>query len=63
MLSNCGAREDSWESLRLQGNQTSQSSRKSTLIYTGRTAAEAQILWPPDVKRRLIGKDLDAGKD
>ena len=21
------------------------------------------ILWPPDVKSRLIGKDLDPGKD
>ena len=27
------------------------------------TIAEAPILWPPDVKSRLIGKDLDAGKD
>ena len=25
--------------------------------------AEAPILWPPDVKRRFTGKDLDAGKD
>ena len=25
--------------------------------------AEAPILWPPDVKSRLIGKDSDAGKD
>ena len=25
--------------------------------------AEAPILWPPDVKNRLIGKDRDAGKD
>ena len=25
--------------------------------------AEAPILWPPDVKNLLIGKDLDAGKD
>ena len=24
---------------------------------------EAPILWPPDVKSRLIGKDRDAGKD
>ena len=31
MLSNCGAGEDSWESLVLQGDQTSQSERKSTL--------------------------------
>ena len=24
---------------------------------------EVPILWPPDVKNRLIGKDPDAGKD
>ena len=27
------------------------------------TEAEAPILWPPDVKSQLIGKDPDAGKD
>ena len=34
-------------------------------IYTGRTDAEAEapILWPPDEKSWLIGKDPDAGKD
>ena len=32
-------------------------------ILIGRTDAEALILWSPDVKRRLIGKDPDAGKD
>ena len=34
-------------------------------IYIGRTDAEAEtpILWPPDVKSRLIRKDPDAGKD
>ena len=31
MLLNCGVGEDSWESLGLQGDQTSQSSRKSVL--------------------------------
>ena len=31
MLLNCGVVEDSWESLGLQGNQTSQSLRKSSL--------------------------------
>ena len=31
MLLNCGAGEDSWESLGLQGGQTSQSQRKSVL--------------------------------
>jgi len=25
--------------------------------------AEAPILWPPDAKSQLIGKDPDAGKD
>ena len=34
-------------------------------LFTGRTDAEAKapILWPPDVKRWLIRKDPDAGKD
>ena len=31
-------------------------------IFVGRTFAEAPILWPPDVKSWLIGKDLDTGK-
>ena len=32
-------------------------------IFTGRTDAEAPILWPPDVKTWLTEKDPDAGKD
>ena len=32
-------------------------------IFTGRTDAEAPILWSPDAKNRLLGKDPDAGKD
>ena len=32
-------------------------------IFIGRTDAKTPILWPPDAKSRLIGKDLDAGKD
>ena len=31
MLSNCGSGEDSWEFLEMQGDQTSQSYKKSTL--------------------------------
>jgi len=31
--------------------------------FIGRTDAEAPILWLPDVKSWLIGKDPDAGKD
>ena len=34
-------------------------------IFIGRTDAEVEtpILWPPDAKSQLIGKDPDAGKD
>ena len=32
-------------------------------IFTGRTDAEAPILWPPYVKNWLLRKDPDAGKE
>ena len=34
-------------------------------IFIGRTDTEAEvpIVWPPDAKSWLIGKDSDAGKD
>ena len=34
-------------------------------IFFGRTDAEAEVpvLWPPDTKSQLIGKDPDASKD
>ena len=38
-----------------KGNQSS--------IFIGRADAEALVLWPPDEKNWLIGKDPDAGKD
>ena len=33
-------------------------------VFIGRTDAEAEapVLWPPDAKNCLIGKDPDAGK-
>ena len=36
-----------------------------TRIFIGKTdaVAEAPILWPPDTKSQLIGKDPDAGRD
>ena len=36
-----------------------------SFIFIGRTDAEAEtpILWPPDAKNKLFGKDPDAGKD
>ena len=32
-------------------------------IFIGKTDTEAPILWPPDAKNWLIGKDPDSGKD
>ena len=32
-------------------------------IFIGRTEAEAPILWPPDAKNWLIGKDSDTRRD
>ena len=45
------------KSVNLKGNQP--------WILIGRTDAEAEApaLWPPDVKKWLVGKDRDAGKD
>jgi len=34
-----------------------------TNAFTGRTDAEAPMLWTPDAKSQLIGKDPDPGKD
>ena len=31
-------------------------------MFIGKTDAKAPVLWPPDAKSRLIGKDSDAGK-
>ena len=31
--------------------------------FIGRTDAKAPMLWPPDVKSRLIGKDPGVAKD
>ena len=62
MLLNFGAWEDSWEPLGQQGDQTNQTS--ILWIFTGRTDAEAEapILWAPDVKCWLTGKDSHVGK-
>ena len=65
MLLNCGVGEDSWESLEHQGDQPVNPKGNQPWIFIGRTDAEAEapILWPPDAKSPLIGKDPDAGKD
>ena len=65
LLLNCGVGEDSWESLGLQGDPTIHPKGNQSWIFIGRTDAEAEtpILWPPDEKNWLTGKDPDAGKD
>ena len=62
---NCGVGEDPWESFGLQGDPINPTGSQSWILFIGRTDAEAEalILWPPDVKSQLTGKDPDAGKD
>ena len=57
--------EDFGESLGLQGDQPVNPKRNQPWIFIGRIGAEAEatVLWPPDVKTRLIGNDPDGGKD
>ena len=57
--------EDSWESLEQQGDQTSQSKRKSVWNIHWKDwcwswNCNTLAIW---LKNRLIGKDPDAGKD
>ena len=65
MLSNCGAGEDSWESLDSTEIKSVNPSRIQHWLFIGRTDAQAEAseLWPPNVKSQLIGKDPDAGED
>ena len=65
MLSNCGAREDSWESLESKEIKPVYPKGNQPWIFIRRTDAEAEvpIFWPTDVKSWLIGTDPDAGKD
>ena len=63
MLLSCGIREESWESMDCKEIKPANPKGNQSWIFIGRTYAEAPIIWPPDVKSRLIGKDPDAGKD
>ena len=57
--------EKTLESLGLQGDQPVHPKGDQSWVFIGRTDAEAEtpILWPPDAKSWLIGKDPDAGRD
>ena len=65
MLSNRGAGEDSWESLEYKEIKPVNPKGNQPWIFIGRTDAKAEtpVLWPPDGKNWLTGKDPDAGKD
>ena len=51
--------------LRVPWTARSNPKGNQSLIFIERTDAEAEtpVLWPPEVKNWLIGKDPDAGKD
>ena len=65
MLLNCGVGEDSWESFDRKEIKPVHPKGDQSWVFIGRTDAKAKtpILWPPDVKSWLIGKDPDPGKD
>ena len=70
MLLNCGVGEDSLvgedseSPLDCKEIQPVHPKGDQSWVFIGRTDAEAEtpILWPPNVKKRLIGKDPDARK-
>ena len=63
MLLNCCVGEDAESPVDCKEIQPVNPKGNQPWIFIGRTNAEAPILWPPDAKSRLIGKDPDAGKD
>ena len=65
MLLNCGARGLLWVLWSARRSNQSTLKGNQPWIFIGRTDTEAKtpVLWPPDVKCCIIGKDPDAGKD
>ena len=65
MLLNCGVGAGPWESFDCKEIQPVHPKENQSWIFFGRTDAEAEtpILWLPDVKNWLTGKDPDVGKD
>ena len=57
MPSNCGAREDSWETLDSKEFKPIISKGNQPWLFIERTVAEAPILWPPDAESWLTEKD------
>ena len=51
-----------WTARRSNQSMLKENNPKLSLIGRTDVEAEAPMLWPPDAKRWLIGKDLDSGK-
>ena len=62
-LSNCGVGEDNKSYLNSKEIKPVNPKGNQLGIFIGRTDAEALILWLPDAKGQLTGKDPDAGED
>ena len=67
MPSNYDARENSFESFPLDSKEIKPLNTKGNqpwkIVERTDAETEAPVLWPPDAKSQLIGKDPDAGKD
>ena len=65
MLLNCGVGEESQSLLDCKEIEPVHPKGDQSWVFIGGTDVEAEtpILWPPDAKNWLIGKDPDAGKD
>ena len=65
MLLNCGVEKTLQCPLDYKEIQPINPKGNQSWIFIGRTDAEAEtpVLWPPDVKKWVIGKDPDTGKN
>ena len=65
ILSNCGVEKTPENPLDSKEIKPVNPKGNQPWIFIARTVSEAEvlILWPPDVKNQLIGKDSDSEKD
>ena len=65
MLSDCGTLKTLGGPLKSKEIKPVKPKGNQPWIFIGRTDAEveAPVLWPPDMKSQLTGKDPDAAKD
>ena len=65
MFSNCSAEKTFKSPLDCKEIKPVNPKGNQSRIFIGKTDVKAKtpILWPPDAKSRLMGKDLGTGKD